>query len=81
MYPNDELKYVSPSVLMSSSSSSSSRVLSSGAEVPLRLEYETEQYYNQDTENVWVLFFKHFIIFCLLWMTNLQMDTEIQLGP
>lgn len=48
MYPKDELKYVSPSVLMSSSSSSSScRLLSSGAEVHLRL-HETEQYYKSD---------------------------------
>lgn len=49
LYPSDELKYVSPSVLMSSSSSSSPSALSSGAEVLLRLS-DTKQRYNSDTK-------------------------------
>lgn len=66
LYPDDELKYVSPSVL--TSSSSSSILLSSGAEVLLRLD-ETEIYYNQDTETVLIfLIFLLKALVCMLWV-------------
>lgn len=51
LYPEDELKYVSPSVLMSSSSSSSI-LLSSGAEVLLRLWHTDQSHFLLDTEKV-----------------------------